>query len=615
MPFPISRYLNIRSASEPSISGDGRHLAFITNITGTPQVWQIELDEKVDVIPWPEQLTFDVDRALGVWYSPVSGDNRLIFAYDVGGNENGQFVLLDADRGTETPLTADFPDAFHIFGCWMNDGQSFLFAANRRHPGLFDLYRQPLGGEAELIWQNEAPGYLFNFSVSPDGSRVAVSYMQSSAKCDLLEIELNSGQMRQLSPDIEEVFFGMGLYSQNGRSIYAIHDLNSDFFQIGRLNLASGTIEAVVTEDWDVDNMALSPDGRRLAYAVNEGGHYTLHLYDVESGTARSAPRLSDSPGVLPMFFERLVFSPDGKRLAFAFSSATQTSDIFVWDIEVDRVSAVTRSSHAGLPPSSFIVPELIHYPTFDNEESGKRRQIPAWFYKPPVKVGELLPVVVAMHGGPESQAQPNFSFLFQFLTNNGYAVLAPNVRGSTGYGKAYSHLDDVENRMDSVADMAHAAYWLKEQPEIDGERLIVYGGSYGGFMVLAALTTYPDLWAAGVNIVGISNFVTFLENTSEYRRALREAEYGSLERDREFLERISPLNHVDNITAPLMIIHGENDPRVPAGEARQLAARLEEKDVPVEMLMFDDEGHGLAKLKNKLVAYPAIVAFLDKYV
>ena len=255
-----------------------------------------------------------------------------------------------------------------------------------------------------------------------------------------------------------------------------------------------------------------------------------------------------------------------------------------------------------------------MRYPTFDLDERGGRRHIPAWFYRPAGDPSQTLPAILLVHGGPEGQYRPGFSFLAQYLVHNGYAVLAPNVRGSTGYGKAYSHLDDVEKRMDSVADLAHAARWLKGQEGIDGERLAVYGGSYGGFMVLSALTTYPDLWAAGVDIVGISNLATFLENTSAYRRAHREAEYGSLARDRVFLERIAPIHHLDQIAVPLMVIHGANDPRVPLSEAEQLVQALEGRGIPVEFLVFDDEGHGLVKLKNKLVAYPAIVAFLDRY-
>jgi dipeptidyl aminopeptidase/acylaminoacyl peptidase len=224
------------------------------------------------------------------------------------------------------------------------------------------------------------------------------------------------------------------------------------------------------------------------------------------------------------------------------------------------------------------------------------------------------VPVIVLVHGGPEGQFQPYFHFFIQYFVHHGYAVLAPNVRGSTGYGKAYSHLDDVEKRMDSVADLAQAAHWLKQQPGIDGERLVVYGGSYGGFMVLSALTTYPELWAAGVDIVGISNFVTFLENTSEYRRATREAEYGSLAHDRDFLERISPSRHIDALRAPLLIIHGANDPRVPLSEAQQMATALEARGVPGRLVVFDDEGHGIIKLKNKLVMYPIVVEFLNEH-
>jgi len=219
------------------------------------------------------------------------------------------------------------------------------------------------------------------------------------------------------------------------------------------------------------------------------------------------------------------------------------------------------------------------------------------------------------VHGGPEGQSRPDFSFLTQYFLHHGFAVLVPNVRGSTGYGKAYSHLDDVEKRMDSVADLAHAVDWLRAQPDVDAHRIIVYGGSYGGFMVLSAMTEYPDLWVAGVDIVGVSNFVTFLENTSDYRRAHREAEYGSLARDRDFLARISPATHLDRLAAPLIVLHGANDPRVPLSEAEQVVAALQARNIPVEFLVFPDEGHGIVKRQNKLVAYPAIVAFLEKHV
>jgi dipeptidyl aminopeptidase/acylaminoacyl peptidase len=373
------------------------------------------------------------------------------------------------------------------------------------------------------------------------------------------------------------------------------------------------TIEPVISQAADLELMTRSPDGRMLAFAANREGASELCVLDLASGAIRLAPALGKVPGVVGMMDRGVAFSPDSGRLAFSFTSAVRTSDIYLWDLGTDRVWPATRSAHGGVPIDSFVAPELIHYPTFDTVGDGTTRQIPAWFFRPPRQPGEPVPVILLVHGGPEGQTRPYFHPLVQYFVNRGYAILAPNVRGSTGYGKAYSHLDDVEKRMDSVADLAFAVRWLQQQPGVDGGRLVVFGGSYGGFMVLSALCTYPDLWAAGANIVGISSFVTFLENTSDYRRAHREAEYGSLDTDREFLESISPINHVDQIEAPLIVIHGANDPRVPLSEAEQLVEALSGRGVSVEFIVFDDEGHGIAKLKNKLVAYPAIADFLDR--
>ncbi|MFQ5593385.1 MAG: alpha/beta fold hydrolase [Anaerolineae bacterium] len=610
----ISRYLNVRQAYFSSFTSDGRHIAFLTNITGTVQVWQVALPFGSDDMLWPDQLTFDADRVMGVWCSPAPGDGRLIYARDVGGNENAQLFLLSADGAVETPLTAGHEGAMHIFGEWSADGSQVLFAANRRHAGLFDLYVQLLDGEARLVWRHEEPGFLFNMSFSPDGRHAVATRMSSSFRHDLFEIDLAAGTARTITPSAEDARYTALSYASDGRSLFVNTDLGAEFLHLARLDLATLALEPIVVTEWNTELMTRSPDGRHLAYAVNVDGASGLCLLDLTNGVTRTAPGFGAAQGVVGMMDAYLAFSPDSSRLAFSFTSATRTSDVFVWDLETDQVRAVTRSSHAGLPLDSFIQPELIHYPTFDSDGQNGRRQIPAWFYKPAGNPSEPMPAIIAVHGGPEGQFRPYFHFFIQYFLQNGYAVLAPNVRGSTGYGKTYSHLDNVEKRMDSVADLAHAAYWLREQPSIDANRLVVYGGSYGGFMVLAAMTTYPDLWAAGVDIVGISNFVTFLENTSEYRRAHREAEYGSLERDREFMESIAPINHVDKITAPLMVIHGANDPRVPVSEAEQLVAALKARGVPVEFLVFDDEGHGLVKLKNKQVAYPAIVEFLNTH-
>jgi dipeptidyl aminopeptidase/acylaminoacyl peptidase len=336
-----------------------------------------------------------------------------------------------------------------------------------------------------------------------------------------------------------------------------------------------------------------------------------------------------------------VTFSKDQSKLAFSFSSSKHNGDIWIYDIGTKKLTQVTQSDRAGIDPNTFVAPELIKFKSFDG------REIPAWYYVPlsktpshdnstngrltdvkvnvkergtqTISLGRLgqiggRPVIVSIHGGPEGQSRPGFNPLFQYYLSRGYAVLDPNVRGSTGYGKTYTHLDDVEKREDSVKDIAAAHEWLITKGGADRRRIAVMGGSYGGYMTMAAITLYPDLWAAAVNTVGIVNWETFLQNTSGYRRRQREVEYGRLDRDIDFLRRISPIRKVDQIKTPLFVIHGKNDPRVPYTEAEQLVEALKKRGVSVEYKLFDDEGHGISKLKNRLELYPLVADFLDKY-
>lgn len=608
MEQPIERYLNVQQAYYPSFAADGEQIAFISTITGTPQVWQVAPAADGQVL-WPDQLTFDADRVLGVWYSPVPGDGRLIYAADTGGNENAQLVLLDPITGQETLLTSGYDAAMHTFGAWSADGKEIMFAANRRDPARFDLLLQPLDEEAHMVWQHDEPGFLQQMRFSPDSTHAVVCRASSSFSHDLFEIELGTGAVRHLAADTAPARYDDVQYAPDGRSVFVATDRDADFLRVARLNLDTLHLESIITPPWDVELVRCSPNGSALAYVVNEDGVSKLYLYDLATGATRTAPIPDPAPGTVAWLDHTLSFSSNGRQLAFSWTSATRTSDVWVWDLQADTVQPATRSAYGGLVPGSFVAPELIRYSSFNG------LSIPAWFYRAASETDQPQPAIVVVHGGPESQSRPFFQFFIQYCVQHGYAVLAPNVRGSTGYGTRYSHLDDVDKRMDSVADLAHAAHWLKAQPGIDGEQLVVYGGSYGGFMVLAALTTNPDLWAAGVDVVGISNFITFLERTSGYRRAHREAEYGSLEHDHELLERISPLNHVDEIAVPLMVIHGANDPRVPLNEAEQLVQALQARGIPTEFLVFDDEGHGVIKLHNKRVAYPAIIQFLNKNV
>ena len=599
MAIPFSQYLNIRSAYGPSFSPDGKRLSFITNITGIPQAWVVDVEGG-----WPDQITFHTERVSQARFSPKS--NQLVFLRDIGGNENAQIYLVNGDASAERRLTkAD--DVLHIFGNWSPDGKQIAFTANQRDRSKFDVHIQNVEtGGAQCVWENEFSGFLLVAGFSPDSSRLLVNLMHNSMNGDLFEIDIQNKSMRKLTEHEGDIRYLSPAYSADGKSVYCACDQDRDLTALTRINLSDLQYQFLQETQYEIEYVAASPDGRWLLWVNNVEGANQFNLMDLRTNQIRRPDNLP--VGVLSDYAAP-VFSPDSQQLAFGFTMPTRTSDIWVWDIEKNRVSAVTQSSHAGIPTSSFREPELIHYPSFDG------LSIPAWFYRPTNMQGGKYPIIVNVHGGPEGQAQPIFDYVVQYFTSRDYGVFIPNVRGSSGYGKNYLALDNVEKRMDSVADLAYAVKWLQSQRDIDAKRIAIKGGSYGGFMVLSALTTYPELWAAAVDIVGISNFVTFLENTSPYRRSHREGEYGSLEHDREFLTSISPIHHVDKITAPLLVIHGANDPRVPLGEAEQMVGALRARNVPIEFLVYDDEGHGLVKLKNILDAYPKMADFLDEHI
>jgi dipeptidyl aminopeptidase/acylaminoacyl peptidase len=586
LPYEFARYLKIRAAHGATWSPDGRRVAFLTDITGVTQAWELPVEGG-----WPEQLTFHEERVSGVHYSPT--ENKLLYSMDAGGNERSQLFLLGG--GEEWDLT-QVPEAIHYFGGFSLDGERIAYTATRRNGTDFDVFVQDLlDGEPETVW--ETSGYHTVSGWAPNASFLVVSRHHSNLSNDLYRLDLTSGEATLLTPHEGEARFRGARVTPNGESIFLATDRDGDFVRLARLDLSTLEIEHLTPDDWDVEEVELSEDGRWLAVSRNFEGYSDFMLF---SGKGRRVPGPEMPEGIVGGF----EFSPDGERLAFTLTGPNHNPDVWVVDLPDGEARRLTRSSTAGIPPRTFRRPRVVRYPTFDG------REIPAFFYEPETSP-ENAPVVVNVHGGPESQSRPLFAPVTQYLLGRGYAVFAPNVRGSTGYGKAYTHLDDVYLRMDSVKDLAYAAGWLRDRGH---ERVAVMGGSYGGFMVLAALTEYPELWTAGVDIVGIANMVTFLENTGSYRRALREPEYGSLERDRGFLELISPLHKAEEITAPLMVIHGKNDPRVPVGEAEQIVEKVKKNGGAVEYLLYEDEGHGLAKLKNRLDAYPKIAAFLDEH-
>ncbi|OYR85908.1 S9 family peptidase [Halorubrum sp. E3] len=598
--YDIERYLNVRNAGGADLGPDGR-LSFLLDTTGTGQVWSVREPES-----WPEQHTFFEESVSFVDSSPERSE--AVFGMDEGGNERAQLYRLDYESGAITNLT-DMPEAKHRWGGWDSTGDRFAFASNRRDEAVFDVYvqgRDETGDDAELVYEGD--GWLSVAGWSPSDDRLIVHEAHSSFDHDVYTLDLATGDLTHHTPHEGDVRYSGPEWGPDGEGVYLVTDRDTDTLRLERLDLATGEFSVVADGgEWNVDGVAIDDESRRVVYSRNVDGYTEL-----TAGELVAPDRIDEFPDPdLPDGVAGGVsFGPDGDRFAVTATGSTHNANVYVVEATTGEAERWTRASTAGIPADTFVERELVHYPTFDG------REIPAFFSVPETEPPESgYPVVVDIHGGPESQRRPSFASVTQYLLNNGYAVFEPNVRGSSGYGKAYSGLDDVENRMDSVKDVREAVGWLHDHPEVDPDRVVAMGGSYGGFMVLASLTEYPELWAAGVDIVGIANFVTFLENTGDWRRSLREAEYGSLEADREFLESVSPINNIESIEAPLFVLHGENDPRVPVGEAEQIVEEAREQGVPVRKLIFDDEGHGFAKLDNRIEAYREIVDFLAEHV
>ncbi len=604
--YPFERYLHVRSAYGPGFSPDGKRLSFLSDITGVAEVWSVPIDIHSSRPAWPEQLTFRSERVASATFSPT--EDILLIAGDTGGSEHTQLYTLHGDGSHFTDLTNNLNVIYDGVRWWSPDGTRITYRSNERDRRYFDIYELVLSTNEQrpLLIQDGTNSAL---RYSPDGQSVLVSRADSNIRNRLILVNTTTGETRNLTPEITEgsALHVFAYWSATRKGLYLLSNRNRQFLSLAKLDLTTLEMTYLRDEEWDIDDLTMTHDGTRMALVTNVDGFSRLELFDTADGWDNRTEL--DVPALPQGVVSEVTWSRDGTRLAFTLSVANDAPDVWVWDIAEKVLWRATRSALGGIAQESFVTPSLVHYPTFDS------RLIPAFLYQPRGEQAQELPCVVYVHGGPESQSRPIYNPVIQYLVSCGYAVFVPNVRGSTGYGYEYQSLDDVRLRMDSVADLKYAALWLRESGVADERRIAIMGGSYGGFMVLSALTTYPEVWAAGVDIVGIANFVTFLENTGPWRRKLRETEYGSLEHDREFLEKISPIRSVDRITAPLFVVHGANDPRVPVGEAEQIVAALRQRNVPVEYMRFEDEGHGLIKRTNRLVAYPAIAQFLDRYV
>jgi dipeptidyl aminopeptidase/acylaminoacyl peptidase len=570
--------LELRQAYPLSWSSDGCWLLVASDLSGTRQLYRLPLDAG------------ELDQ-LTSFAEPVDGqllpDDRLLLEIDEGGNERTQ-LYLGGD-----PLVVD-PRHIHRSPHISRDGALLAYSTNRRNGLDFDIVVRRLESGDERTF--ELGGWCASGEVSPDGRWVVAAQMgELSGDLNLFLLGIESGEVVHVTPHVGQAEYMNAVWLADSSGFLCATNEGRDTFAISRYTFGGGW-EVVVESHWDLG--CFGGEGALLVEA-NEDGYSRLELRDPATLELREEVPL---PG--RGIAEHFVVSRDGRRLAFGFSTPTEPHQVWLYEAGSGEPRRLTDLGNVV----DGVEPELHRVESFDGEP------VPVFLFLPD---GEgPFPVVVTVHGGPEGQWRPwyssGFGALTQYLVARGYAVAAPNVRGSTGYGKRFEHLDDVEKRLDSVADLAALHAWLSARPEIDGSRAVVYGRSYGGYMVLAALAFQPELWAAGIEFVGISNLRTFLENTSVWRRAAREREYGPLS-DPELLQRLSPWSRLDAIKAPLFIEHGRNDPRVPVSESEAIHQELVRRGVPCELVIYEDEGHMVEKLGNRVDVFERATAFLDE--
>lgn len=609
MAYDFARYLNIRSAISPVLSPDGSRVAFLSDVTGNFQVWSVGTRGEGDA-RWPRQLTFLPDKVWELHGTPAAP--HLIAVSDVGGNERYQLYLVEnygvdsaGREAHEVRRLTTNDDAMHTFGAFSRDGRRILYTSNARNGIHFDLYSMEIeSGRSTLL--HESDGLRSISAWSPDGRYVLSVDEVGSLENELYLLDLKSGQERRISSGRADTLHHGFNWALSG--LYLISDALHDRGSIVRLDTMSGIITPLLSAaelgpQGEIEHLAVAPDGRHAACTLNAGGYSRLFLLDLQSGTHQQVEGLAN--GVIGT----LRWNARGTFLVMDLQTPMAPPDI--WSVRVIDATCrqLTFSNRAGINAATFAAPTSVSFPSFD------RLEIPAFYYRPntPAPQGGF-PCILYVHGGPASQVRPNFFVSFQYFLQQGYAVLAPNVRGSSGYGRRYTALDEVELRMESVADLKAAVEWLHGRAEINSGRIAVYGRSYGGFMVLAALTEYPELFAAGINVVGIANWVTFLERTGPWRRAHREREYGSLTANRDFLERISPIHKIEKVRAPLLVLAGNNDPRVPLSESEQVVQRIAAAGGQVEFIHYADEGHIFSKLPNRIDSFTQIAAFLERH-
>lgn len=598
----IARFLAVRTASDASLSADGEQVSFITNTTGVPQVWAVSLASGYPGVPAPHQLTFTENGVTMQAWSPAGG--WIFYAADRGGDEREGFYLVSPDGLEERELLP--PDsAYREFGAWSPDGRRIAYSSTERDGSDFDVYIQDISPNGEPAAPHRVYEGHGDFTVDawrPDGGALVLSRARGETTNDLFLLDLATGTVDTLFAPDSAASFRRIAWSPDGHGFYLATDDGRDVAGLAYFDTTAKALTWIGVGRHPVAAVSLSGDGRWLAWTEDVDGSTALHILDLQGTGADAQPQL-------PNGTYDIAWAPHAATLVIRVAGAELPGDVYCYDVVKHRLTRATRSATAGLDPEQFVTPRAVTFPSWDGDT------IHGLLYSPADAGKRKPPVLLAVHGGPSSHASATFQPLFQYLLTRGIAVLDLDYRGSTGYGRRYTQLDDGRHRMDAVRDMAGALDWLAHAHLADTSRAAVYGGSYGGFMAFAALALLPGHFKAGVGMAGVSNWITALGGASPELKATDRAEYGDVNdsTDRQFLLDISPITHADSIRAPLMVIHGANDPRDPVSEADQLVAAVRTRGRSVEYLRFPDEGHGIRRTSNRVLAYRRIAAFLTR--
>ena len=562
-----------------------------------------------------KQITFFKSKGVGSAV-PVhlSGKDGFLVGRDQNGNEYHQYYFIDRLTRHIIKLT----DQKYRYSSYevSKDKNYILFSrslgtSNRKSLSLLDL-TQSEAGEKTLL---ETGKSLIPLDWSADGNTVLILDYVSTTENYLALLNITTGELDYITPQDQNWAFPDARFTKDGAGLFIASNVGSDVVNLRYMNLKTRKIYYVAREiNWPVVDLDLSPDGKTLAIVSNENGLNRIYFLNTDTYKLHD-PKGTQMLGII----SKLTFSPNSSKVAMNLSHPLLPRNVFVYDLKQKKLKKWAENRNTPIKNPKLSMPQLIYYPTFDKDYGGRQRTIPAWVYRPREenKKFKKSPVIISLHGGPASQQRLSLNTTYQYLANHmGIAIIAPNVRGSKGYGRNYINLDNGYKREDSVKDVGALLDWIKANPDLDEDRVMVMGGSYGGYMVLASLVHYSDRLKAGIDRVGISNFTTFLENTSEYRVDSRRSEYGD-ERNpemRAFHAKISPLNNAAKIKKPLFVIQGKNDPRVPASEARQIVNAVKANGIPVWYLLATNEGHGFKKNKNRRFLTRSTIAFINKY-